>query len=501
MLPLTAADSLAVQNMDVPAVLIPAHLAPMGIHFYIGDLLPPRYHNAAFVALRGGRARGLLADVPGFKVLAVFSAPDGSGARVADFLTGFGPSAVRDDLWDKPVGVTSDRQGHIYVTSDHTNSVVVRIGVSPVFAQWQHAPPDTLVAGSAVDLGITVALLRFDPDGAPPELVADLSALGGPAAAPLCRVEGDAYVLETSVEVDVPNGVVEVPVRVAQNTDKGVGEMILPARIVVLPGEDLVVLDEALADGWRSLGLLGTGTPDFSDAGPVFAGELAGNVAADPLTTTQGWLLNLITNDEIEPVGYAALCFAFHPGDTRGSQLEVVLTTQTRRCAPSTAFRWWTVAWRAWICSAASGSWWRFRWTPFLPTAPLAALVCRAIWRARSTGDAVRLVRSLYTPPTAVLEERTAVLSERFALAQNYPNPFNSETVIRFDLPQAAPVELAVFNVAGQRVATLVEGGRQAGQYVVRWDGRDGDGGGWGAGCIFIGCGRGSGRWYASCYC
>ncbi len=329
MLPLTAADSLAVQNMDVPAVLIPAHLAPMGIHFYIGDLLPPRYHNAAFVALRGGRARGLLADVPGFKVLAVFSAPDGSGARVADFLTGFGPSAVRDDLWDKPVGVTSDRQGHIYVTSDHTNSVVVRIGVSPVFAQWQHAPPDTLVAGSAVDLGITVALLRFDPDGAPPELVADLSALGGPAAAPLCRVEGDAYVLETSVEVDVPNGVVEVPVRVAQNTDKGVGEMILPARIVVLPGEDLVVLDEALADGWRSLGLLGTGTPDFSDAGPVFAGELAGNVAADPLTTTQGWLLNLITNDEIEPVGYAALCFAFHPGDTRGSQLEVVLTTQT----------------------------------------------------------------------------------------------------------------------------------------------------------------------------
>ena len=53
MLPLSSADSLAVQNMDVPAVLIPAHLAPMGIHFYSGDLLPARYRNAAFVAVRG----------------------------------------------------------------------------------------------------------------------------------------------------------------------------------------------------------------------------------------------------------------------------------------------------------------------------------------------------------------------------------------------------------------------------------------------------------------
>ena len=39
--PLTSADSLLVANMDSPAVLIPAHLAPMALHFYEHDQFPP----------------------------------------------------------------------------------------------------------------------------------------------------------------------------------------------------------------------------------------------------------------------------------------------------------------------------------------------------------------------------------------------------------------------------------------------------------------------------
>ena len=58
-------------------------------------------------------------------------------------------------------------------------------------------------------------------------------------------------------------------------------------------------------------------------------------------------------------------------------------------------------------------------------------------------------------------------------MLQNHPNPFNSETAIDYRLPAMSEVELAVFDLAGQRVATLARGSRAAGAHRVRWDGRD----------------------------
>ena len=58
------------------------------------------------------------------------------------------------------------------------------------------------------------------------------------------------------------------------------------------------------------------------------------------------------------------------------------------------------------------------------------------------------------------------------ALGQNHPNPFNPRTTISFGLAEAGPATLAVYDVGGRRVRTLVSGSLAAGQHHVVWDGR-----------------------------
>ncbi len=82
--------------------------------------------------------------------------------------------------------------------------------------------------------------------------------------------------------------------------------------------------------------------------------------------------------------------------------------------------------------------------------------------------------------PLAELAGR--VLPERFALGPNYPNPFNPSTIIPYQLAASSEVRLEVFNLLGQRIATLVDGVRPAGLHSALWNATDATGRAVGAG-------------------
>ena len=89
---------------------------------------------------------------------------------------------------------------------------------------------------------------------------------------------------------------------------------------------------------------------------------------------------------------------------------------------------------------------------------------------------------TLYTRPVNVTVSGelalpdAQLLPEAFALHQNYPNPFNPSTTIRFDLPEATKVHLAVYDILGREVVRLVDGQLEAGYHQQVWNAQDRNG-------------------------
>jgi len=97
-----------------------------------------------------------------------------------------------------------------------------------------------------------------------------------------------------------------------------------------------------------------------------------------------------------------------------------------------------------------------------------AALWCGASAEARIThGDSGVLALDTITavgddqgPPSA-------------ALVASYPNPFNPRVTIEYELALPGAVELAVFDLRGRLVRSLVTGEQASGRHVTAWDGQD----------------------------
>jgi hypothetical protein len=63
------------------------------------------------------------------------------------------------------------------------------------------------------------------------------------------------------------------------------------------------------------------------------------------------------------------------------------------------------------------------------------------------------------------------VLPTQFSLAQNYPNPFNPETSIGYEVAKSGRVQIAIYNIMGAKVKTLVDQDQAAGIYTIKWYG------------------------------
>ena len=70
----------------------------------------------------------------------------------------------------------------------------------------------------------------------------------------------------------------------------------------------------------------------------------------------------------------------------------------------------------------------------------------------------------------------SSTVVDQFALMSSYPNPFNPETTISFELFSNSNIDLAIYNMVGQRVATLMNGFQENGSYDVQWSGTDSNG-------------------------
>ena len=97
-----------------------------------------------------------------------------------------------------------------------------------------------------------------------------------------------------------------------------------------------------------------------------------------------------------------------------------------------------------------------------------------------------------YTPDKVTQVDTSSGKPDAFPVISTYPNPFNPSTTIEFSLPEPGQVSLDIYNLAGQKVRTLVAESVNAGSHNVVWDGRDDAGKLLSSGIYFAGLGAGS---------
>jgi hypothetical protein len=89
----------------------------------------------------------------------------------------------------------------------------------------------------------------------------------------------------------------------------------------------------------------------------------------------------------------------------------------------------------------------------------------------RNPNDRISVDLTAIVSPVSVENENTVL--DKYYLEQNYPNPFNPTTKINFGLKKSGHVEVTVYSILGNKVVTLLNGHRSAGNHSVTFDARN----------------------------
>ncbi|MFA6455414.1 MAG: T9SS type A sorting domain-containing protein [Bacteroidota bacterium] len=119
--------------------------------------------------------------------------------------------------------------------------------------------------------------------------------------------------------------------------------------------------------------------------------------------------------------------------------------------------------------STNNGTSWTAVDTGFTDNVVKAFVVCGTNLFAATSGSGVWR-RPLSEMIPASVELSSSKLPEKYSLSQNYPNPFNPSTTIRYSLQSSATVKLAVYDLLGREIATLVNEEQSVGWKEVQWN-------------------------------
>ncbi len=114
-------------QFTAPALKLGAHVAPLGIHFYTGNMFPAEYKNTMLIARHGSWNRN---TKQGYDVMRVTLDAKGKVAKYEPFLTGFLLDDKADPpMWGRPVDMLVMPDGAVLVSDDH-NGVIYRVTYS-----------------------------------------------------------------------------------------------------------------------------------------------------------------------------------------------------------------------------------------------------------------------------------------------------------------------------------------------------------------------------------